>query len=107
MAPLRVRLGQAVRELRTAAGYSQERFAGVIDVHRTFMGTIERGNTNVSLDTLERIAAGLGLSVWELLRIAELGTGATERRGSPYRRDSGRPSVEGAPRRKVAEDRDR
>ncbi len=43
------------------------------------MGTIERGKTNVSLDTLERLAKGLGMGVWELLRIAELAGGMAVR----------------------------
>ena len=80
MDPLRVRLGHTVRELRSSAGYSQESFAAKIKVHRTFMGTIERGNTNVSLDTIERLAKGLGMSVWELMR-------AAERSGGPAARD--------------------
>ncbi|MGI9041519.1 MAG: helix-turn-helix domain-containing protein [Gemmatimonadales bacterium] len=71
MAPLRIRLGQTVRELRAAAGFSQEAFAAEIKVHRTFMGSIERGKTNASLETLERLASGLGLDVWELLQKAE------------------------------------
>jgi transcriptional regulator with XRE-family HTH domain len=81
MDPLRVRLGQTVRELRAAAGYSQESFAARIKVHRTFMGTIERGQANVSLDTLERLAGGLGMGVWELLRVAEAAGGAARERG--------------------------
>ena len=81
MEALRIRLGQTVRELRSAAGYSQESFAAKIKVHRTFMGTIERGKTNVSLDTLERLARGLGMPVWELVRIAEVLAAGTRDRG--------------------------
>ena len=82
MEPLRIRLSQAVRELRSAAGYSQEGFAARIEVHRTFMGTIERGRTNLSLDTLERLASGLGMAVWELIRLAEALSPGT-REGTP------------------------
>jgi transcriptional regulator with XRE-family HTH domain len=92
MDPLRIRLGQTVRELRSAAGYSQEGFAAKIKVHRTFMGTIERGKTNVSLETLERIARGLGMGVWELIRLAEVtASGARDRarRGGTYGRPKG------------------
>jgi transcriptional regulator with XRE-family HTH domain len=71
MPALSVRLGQTVRELRKSAGYSQEGFAAAIKVHRTFMGSIERGKTNVSLETLERLARGLDLKVWELLQKTE------------------------------------
>ena len=110
MDPLRTRLGQAVRELRSAAGYSQESFAAKIKVHRTFMGTIERGNTNVSLDTLERLARGLEMGVWELIRIAEVAGGAATkgggRRATTYDRRS-KSDRELAALRKIAEDRDR
>jgi transcriptional regulator with XRE-family HTH domain len=110
MDPLRVRLGNAVRELRESAGYSQESFAAKIKVHRTFMGTIERGKTNPSLDTIERLAKGLGMSVWELMRLAERMTPAAARdrvrgQGSYDRR--GKPEREIAALRKIAEDRDR
>ena len=77
MPALSVRLGQTVRELRKSAGYSQEGFAAAIKVHRTFMGSIERGKTNVSLETLERLARGLDLKVWELLQKTETRSGST------------------------------
>jgi transcriptional regulator with XRE-family HTH domain len=110
MDPLRVRLGQTVRELRSSAGYSQEGFAARIKVHRTFMGTIERGMTNVSLETLERLAKGLGMSVWELMRLSERAGGAPARDrgrapGSYDRR--GKADRETPALRKIAEDRDR
>lgn len=69
--PLRVRLGVVVRGRRLAAGYSQEAFADAVGVHRTFMSTVERGRSNLSLDTIERIAAALGVRVGDLLLEAE------------------------------------
>ncbi len=60
-------LGRAVRRLRTAAGYSQEAFADVVGVHRTYLGLIERGAVNVTLTTLERLATALGLTPARLL----------------------------------------
>jgi len=71
MATLRAKLGRAVRRLRTQAGYSQESFADRCHVHRTYMGSVERGETNISLDNIERIAAALGLSAGKLLLEAE------------------------------------
>jgi transcriptional regulator with XRE-family HTH domain len=110
MDPLRVRLGHTVRELRASAGYSQESFAAKIKVHRTFMGTIERGKTNVSLDTLERLARGLDMAVWELMRIAEVAGGAAARerlrRLGTYDR-KGKGDREAPSLRKIAEERDR
>ena len=59
-------LGQRVRQLRLRKGYSQEAFADHCGVHRTFMGTIERGETNLSLQNLARIAAGIGITLSKL-----------------------------------------
>jgi len=76
MAPLRIRLGQAVREGRDAAGFSQEAFAAHIRVHRTCMSSIELGKLNVRLNTLEQLAQGLEMPAWKLLRITEVGAGS-------------------------------
>jgi len=71
MSALRAKLGRAVRRLRRAAGYSQESFADKCKLHRTYMGSVERGETNISLDNLERIARALNLSAGQLLVDAE------------------------------------
>ena len=71
MTPLQKKLGHAVRRLRQTRKFSQEAFADHVGVHRTYMGAVERGEQNVSLSNLERIAAGLGLKTWELLKEAE------------------------------------
>ncbi len=71
MLTLRQRLGRAVRRLRKAAGYSQESFADACHLHRTYMGSVERGELNISLDNIERIAKTLGLTAGELLLEAE------------------------------------
>jgi transcriptional regulator with XRE-family HTH domain len=72
--PLRVRLGAVLRDRRKAAGYSQEAFADRAGMHRTFMSNVERGLSNVSLETLERIAAALGARAGDLLLEAERST---------------------------------
>jgi transcriptional regulator with XRE-family HTH domain len=56
-------LGQRIRELRSKQGYSQEAFADHCGVHRTFMGTVERGESNLSFTNLSRIAAALNMSL--------------------------------------------
>lgn len=61
----------AVARLRKDAGYSQEAFALVCNVHRTYMTGIERGRHNVSLDVLERLATGLKIDTGELMSEAE------------------------------------
>jgi transcriptional regulator with XRE-family HTH domain len=47
---------------------SQRRFALMIGMDRTFLSTIERGRQNVSIDTFDRIAKGLGMTVIELFK---------------------------------------
>lgn len=71
MTALRARLGRAIRRLRRSAGFSQESFADKCGVHRTYMGSVERGETNISLDNLERIAKALSLTAGQLLIEAE------------------------------------
>ncbi len=63
MSSTRQKFGRAVRRLRLAGGFSQESFADAIGVHRTFMGAVERGETNISLDNVARIAKGLRISL--------------------------------------------
>jgi transcriptional regulator with XRE-family HTH domain len=59
-------LGQRIRELRTKQGYSQEAFADKCGVHRTFMGTIERGESNLSFQNIHKVAATLGVTLSDL-----------------------------------------
>ena len=56
-------LGQRIRELRSEQGYSQEAFADKCGVHRTFMGTVERGESNLSFQNIHRAANHLGVSL--------------------------------------------
>jgi len=62
------RIGQSIRLCRKRAGYTQEHLAGLIGMHRTYYSAIERGEKNLQIDTLQRICAGLGVPVWEVLR---------------------------------------
>jgi transcriptional regulator with XRE-family HTH domain len=73
MPTLREKLGRTVRRLRTEAGFSQESFADACDLHRTYIGSVERGEINISLDNLERIARTLKLPVSKLFAEAEQG----------------------------------
>lgn len=59
-------LGQRIRELRAAQGYSQEAFADKCGVHRTFMGTVERGESNLSFQNIQRVAYHLSVSLSDL-----------------------------------------
>lgn len=64
---LQRRLGRNLRSLRKAKGLSQEVFADTLGIHRTYMGGLERGERNVTLKTVERIAAALGVDPADLL----------------------------------------
>lgn len=60
------RFGQRVRELRLKAGLSQEAFADKCGLDRTYVGGIERGERNLSLKNIYRIADALDVSPKEL-----------------------------------------
>lgn len=60
-------LAENVRAFRKAHGISQEELADLCDLHRTYVGSVEREERNVSLSTLEVLARALGVSVPELL----------------------------------------
>jgi transcriptional regulator with XRE-family HTH domain len=64
-------LGDRVRQRRLGLGISQEAFANKCGVHRTYIGKVERGEQNVSMGSLERIAKGLGVRISQLVREAE------------------------------------
>jgi transcriptional regulator with XRE-family HTH domain len=61
-------LGNHIKQLRVERKMSQRRFALMIDMDRTFLSRIERGHQNVSIDTLDKIAKGLGMTVIELFK---------------------------------------
>lgn len=66
-----MRFGAAVRRLRKERGYSQESFAARAKIGRSYMGQIERGEINISLDNIEKIASALGLRVGDTMMEAE------------------------------------
>lgn len=55
-----------IRKLRQMQKLSQEDFAEKAELHRTYIGSIERGERNVSVDNLERIAKALGVDIRKL-----------------------------------------
>ncbi len=66
-------VGRNLRAYRQGQGLSQETFADVLGVHRTYMGAIEHGGErNLTLKSLERIACRLDLDPLALLQPAEL-----------------------------------
>ena len=59
--------GDKVRELRKERGISQEELSFKADLHRTYIGMIERGEKNITLVNIEKIANALELSINDLL----------------------------------------
>ena len=61
----KMRVGLRVKELRAGLGVSQEAFAYSIEMSRTYFAEVETGKRNVSIENIERIAGGLGVSLRE------------------------------------------
>jgi transcriptional regulator with XRE-family HTH domain len=59
---LRVAVGNVLRELRLQKGFSQERLAELASLHRTYVGGVERGERNPSIESIERVLNALGSS---------------------------------------------
>lgn len=65
-------IGRAIRTARKQQGFTQETFAMAASLDRSYMGAIERGEFNLTIETLLKITTGLGLSASELLSRAGL-----------------------------------
>lgn len=63
----RLRFARAMRLQREALGLSQEALAELSGLHRTYIGSVERGERNISIDNMERIAAALDAKIVDLL----------------------------------------
>jgi transcriptional regulator with XRE-family HTH domain len=68
MEDIRGRFGKSVRNRRHKLGVSQEEFADLCGLDRTYIGGIERGERNVGLVNIERIAKAFKVSLSELFR---------------------------------------
>ena len=60
--------GKRVREVRMQKGLSQEQLASLADVHRTYIGMIERAEKNITLINIEKIANALEISINQLIK---------------------------------------
>ena len=63
----RQRVARHLRSKRAELGLSQERLAELCGLHRTYIGSVERSERNVSLDNIERMAWAVGVDVSDLL----------------------------------------
>ncbi|WP_017327289.1 helix-turn-helix domain-containing protein [Synechococcus sp. PCC 7336] len=57
-----------LRQIRQIRGLSQEELASMAGLHRTYVGSVERSERNVSIDNMERLAKALEVDITELLR---------------------------------------
>ncbi len=65
-AEIQKHFGERLRELRKEKGFSQEALALACDLDRTYIGGVERGERNISLVNIHRIASALGVASREL-----------------------------------------
>lgn len=66
--PVLVKLGRTIKSLREAKGFSQEDLALSSGIDRSYFGGIERGEHNVAVVNLEKIAIALGVSIRDLFK---------------------------------------
>lgn len=64
--PNLVKIGKRIRSIREKRGFSQEEFAAVAQLGRSYAGRVERGEQNISIQNLIQIALTLGVEVGEL-----------------------------------------
>lgn len=70
--PTLIALGQAIQQARKARGLTQEAFAEIAGIDRSHFGRIERGENEIAFLLLIKIAKGLGTSIEDLAKSAEL-----------------------------------
>jgi len=69
MAELNKKVGYKIREYRKKKEWTQEKLALEADLHRAYVGQIERGEKNIGIKNLSKIANTLGVSVEKLLKV--------------------------------------
>ncbi|MBK5262968.1 MAG: helix-turn-helix transcriptional regulator [Peptostreptococcaceae bacterium] len=63
-----IKFGERVREIRKGKGLSQEELAHKADLHRTYIGMIERAEKNITLINIEKIANALEIGIANLIK---------------------------------------
>jgi len=61
-----VKFGKKIREVRTKRGLSQEALADIANVHRTYIGMVERAEKNITLLNIQKLAKALKIDIKEL-----------------------------------------
>lgn len=70
--PALIALGEAIRHERSQQGISQEKLALMAEIDRSYIGRVERGDNNVAMLTLLKIARALGVSLKDIMKAAKL-----------------------------------
>ena len=70
--PALIALGYAIRNARKRQGISQEKLALIAEIDRSYIGRVERGDNNVAVLTLLKIAQALGVTLRDLMKVAKL-----------------------------------
>lgn len=65
-----IEFGRAVADLRKKLGLTQDELAFRSGIHRAYIGTIERGEKSPTLDTIKKLANGLGVTIFDILLYA-------------------------------------
>lgn len=65
---IRETLSKNIKRYRQEQKISQEEFADIVGIHRTYIGSIERCERNVSIDNIEKISKAMGISASDLLK---------------------------------------
>ena len=66
MADICKKFGTNVKKYRELKGISQEKFAEISDLHRTYISAVERGRRSISLKNIEKISNALDIQIYEL-----------------------------------------
>lgn len=67
MSDVQVRFGKRLRDVRHKRGISQERLADLAGLHRTYVSGVERGERNISLLNIEKLAVALDVAMSDLM----------------------------------------
>ena len=69
--PAKALFGLRLRAARVEMALSQEELADQADLHRTYIGQVERGERNISVDNMEKLAEAVGQDLWRMLQPEE------------------------------------
>jgi len=70
---IKEKFGSRIKELRMQANLSQEKFALMIDMDRTYLASVENGRRNISLENIYKIANGFHITLEELFKDMKYG----------------------------------